>query len=198
MKEVLSKVFNEKMFVIEAPQTANSQTTLDTGIAKFMRRLVVFDLIYLKELKQDTFRSDFDELQFTIALILDVTRTVADKDPTLSMISSDTIKMQKAFLKLRNKIGIVVPFARSVDAFKKLFDDGFKNKLGITNLEDEVFVGTPDMFRGVEKDIVILSMVRNSTVDGLGQLDDDGLVRLALTRAKQFLWVVSASITFLG
>jgi hypothetical protein len=33
--------------------------------------------------------------------------------------------------------------------------------------EDDIFIGTPDMFRGVEKDIIIVAELRNSIVDGL-------------------------------
>ncbi len=61
---------------------------------------------------------------------------------------------------------------------------------------DELFVGTPDMFRGVEKDIIIVAQLRNSIVDGLGQFDDEHFVRLAFSRAKYFLWVIGASSTF--
>ena len=61
---------------------------------------------------------------------------------------------------------------------------------------DEIFVGTPDMFRGVEKDIIIVAQLRNSIVDGLGQLDREEFVKLAFTRAKQFLWVIGSSPTF--
>jgi superfamily I DNA and/or RNA helicase len=42
-----------------------------------------------------------------------------------------------------------------------------KRKLGIES-DDEIFVGTPDMFRGVEKDILIVVQLRNSTISGLG------------------------------
>lgn len=64
--------------------------------------------------------------------------------------------------------------------------------------EDDIFIGTPDMFRGVEKDIVIVSQLRNSTVDGLGQLDDGAFVKLALSRCKHFLWLIGSSLTFRG
>ena len=73
----------------------------------------------------------------------------------------------------------------------------FKRKIGI-DCEDDIFIGTPDMFRGVEKDIVILSSLRNSTVDGLAQLDDAAFVKLAFSRCKHFLWLIGSSLTFRG
>ena len=60
MKDVLSRVFNEKIFVVESKKPGVSYCV--DSLSKFMRRLLIFDLLYLKELKQDSFRSDFDEL----------------------------------------------------------------------------------------------------------------------------------------
>lgn len=91
--------------------------------------------------------------------------------------------MTKAFLRLKSRIGVIVPFERSIEAFKRLLDDLIRKKLGVQS-DDEIFVGTPNMFRGVEKDIIIIAQLRNSAVDGLGQMDQAEFVRLALTRAK--------------
>lgn len=156
------------------------------------------DLLYLKEFKQDVFRSDFDEFTFTMFMLLDVTRQLAERDEGLKQLQSDRVKMNRAFGgSLRSKIGIIVPFERSVQAFNQLFDDAMRAKLGIIS-EDEIFVGTPDMFRGVDKDIIIITGVRNSVVDGLGQLDEAEYVKLALTRARHFVWMVCSSITLIG
>ena len=62
-----------------------------------MRRILIFDLLYLKEFKQETFRSDFDELSFTINLLMDVTRNIAEREPALASVTNDHIKMSKAF-----------------------------------------------------------------------------------------------------
>ena len=161
-----------------------------------MRRILVFDLIYLREFKQETFRSDFDEITFTVYMIMDVTRALAEKDESLRQLQSDNLKMSKAFAKIKNKIGVIVPFERMIQAFKQLFDETNRKKLGVTS-DDEIFVGTPDMFRGVEKDIIILTSVRNSVVDGLGLFDQADLVKLALTRARHFVWAVTSSITLM-
>jgi hypothetical protein len=75
------------------------------------------DLLYLKEFKQEVFRSDFDELTFTISLIMDITRGIADRDESLRQIHNDKLKMSKAFGSLKSKVGIIVPFERTVQAF---------------------------------------------------------------------------------
>lgn len=121
-----------------------------------MRRVLFFDLLYLKEFKQDTYKSDFDELQFALSLILDVTRALAEREPALASLHSDHLRMQKAFLKLKGRIGVMVPFERSIAPFHTLFDSLMRKKLGVQS-DDEIFVGTPEMFRGVEKDIVIVA-----------------------------------------
>ena len=78
--------------------------------------------------------------------------------------------MTRAFDNLKNKVGIMVPFQRCIDAFRNLCEEPLKRKMSIT-CEDDIFIGTPDMFRGVEKDIIIVAELRNSVVDGLAQLD---------------------------
>lgn len=83
-----------------------------------MKRLLIFDLPYLREYKKETFRSDFDELQMTISIIFDVTRALAERDATLDSIQNDSQKMTKAFSYLKNRIGIIVPFERGIAAFR--------------------------------------------------------------------------------
>ena len=61
-------------------------SVLDTGLHQFMKRILLFDLLYLKEFKHATFRSDFDELQFAISLILDVNRALVERDSSLASI----------------------------------------------------------------------------------------------------------------
>lgn len=45
-----------------------------------MRRVLLFDLPYLLELKQASFISDFDEIKFCFNLIADLTRVIAEKE----------------------------------------------------------------------------------------------------------------------
>jgi AAA domain len=162
-----------------------------------MKRIIVFDLLYLKEFKQETFRSDFDELQFALSILFDITRIISEKDPALSGLNNDTLKMTRAFASLKNRVGIMVPFTRSIEAFRQLCEEPLKRKMSI-DCEDEIFIGTPDMFRGVEKDIIIVTHLRNSIVDGLAQFDQEEYVRLAFSRAKHFLWVIGATLTVRG
>jgi hypothetical protein len=195
MKEVLGKIYEERIFIVEEAKKVPSQGCLDVGLHTFMKRILVFDLVYLKELKQETFKSDFDELSFALNLLFDITRIIVDKDPALSSLNNDSVKMTRAFSSLKNRVGIMVPFERCIDTFKELCEEPLKRKMGI-DCEDDIFIGTPDMFRGVEKDIVILSSLRNSIVDGMAQLDEAGFIKLAFSRCKHFLWLIGSSLTF--
>eukprot|EP00347_Sterkiella_histriomuscorum_P020454 403337744 len=170
-----------------------------TCLRNFMRRVLLFDLTYLLELKQSSFKSDFDEINFTISLIGDLTRLVSEIEGIRATRDDD--RMQHSFSKLRGHIGIVVPHERCIDSFK-LFFKNLEKKLGISSEEGDcnngdVYVGTPQMFRGVEKHIIIVCGLRNSQVDGLGQLEDAQNIKLIMTRAKSFLWVVGSSPWFM-
>jgi hypothetical protein len=101
--------------------------------------------------------------------------------------------MSYAFDKVKKQIGIIVPFERCIQSFRMIFDS-YKSKLGAT--DDDIFVGTVDMFRGVDKEIIIVTNLRNSVVDGLGLLGHPDMILLAMTRAKSFFWVVGNSMTY--
>ena len=165
----------------------------DYILKNFMRRVLMFDLVYLLELKQECFRSDFDELRFTITLILDLTRVIAEKEGIKA--SNDDLKIQHAFSKIRGMIGVVVPSERCIASFNLLLLDQWKQKLGLLSCDD-IMVGTPDMFRGVDKEIIIVAGVRNSQVDGLGAFEDPSAIQLLMTRARSFFWVVGSSPQF--
>lgn len=98
--------------------------------------------------------------------------------------------MQHSFSKIKNCIGIVVPFERCIGSFRVLFEP-MKAKIGAN--DDNIFIGTADMFRGVEKEIIIVSNLRNSVVDGMGLLERSDMTQLVMTRAKSFFFVVGCS-----
>ena len=95
MKEVLGKIYDERIFIVEESKKLASLGCLDANLHHFMKRILVFDLVYLKELKQETFRSDFDELSFALNLLFDITRIIVDKDPALSALNSDSLPSSK-------------------------------------------------------------------------------------------------------
>lgn len=101
--------------------------------------------------------------------------------------------MSEAFKLIKGKIGIIVPFPKFIEAYKKIIFDVISTKLNAK--EEDIMIGTPDMFRGVEKELIIISTLRNSVVDGLGYFDEMEYINLALTRASHSLWVIGSSPT---
>jgi superfamily I DNA and/or RNA helicase len=104
--------------------------------------------------------------------------------------------MATAFQSLKGRIGIIVPFSRYIGMYYKLFSDMVKPKL---NADDrDIMIGTPDMFRGIQRDLIIVSSLRNSVIDGLGYFNDADFINLAASRASQFFWVVGSSTTLVN
>jgi len=59
----------------------------------------------------------------------------------------------------------------------------------------EVVISTIDSFQGQEKEIVILSLVRSNDESKIGFLADYRRMNVALTRAKEQLFVIGDSST---
>jgi len=51
LKEVLGKLYDERIFLVEETKKSSSLGCLEVGLQNFMKRILVFDLVYLKELK---------------------------------------------------------------------------------------------------------------------------------------------------
>ncbi len=60
---------------------------------------------------------------------------------------------------------------------------------------DLLEINTVDAYQGREKEIIIISCVRGSQERTLGFLNDYRRMNVAITRAKNFLWVVGNSRT---
>jgi superfamily I DNA and/or RNA helicase len=81
--EFISKSFYEeklKKFRIEDDNIYFKDVNNRSPLARIMKRIFFFDLIYLKELKDQVFASDFDEVRFTYNLIMDVTRLMSENE----------------------------------------------------------------------------------------------------------------------
>ncbi|PCJ62351.1 MAG: hypothetical protein COA79_04605 [Planctomycetota bacterium] len=79
-------------------------------------------------------------------------------------------------------IGVIAPYRGQVKALKKL-------------LPEEVEVSTVDSYQGREKEIILISLTRSNTERIIGFLSEIRRMNVAITRAKQFLWVVGDSET---
>ena len=83
-------------------------------------------------------------------------------------------------------VGVITPYEGQKRLIQKVFIDvGLKTRRSIE-------VNTVDGFQGREKDVIIISCVRSST-RGIGFLEDDRRMNVAITRAKRCLVVVGSA-----
>lgn len=110
-----------------------------------------------------------------------------------------------------SSIGIISPYAGQTKLLRDLFNSsssssttaGRSNRTGFgtsnnTRTErpvDEVEINTVDGFQGREKDVVILSTVRSNKKGHIGFLTDKRRLNVALTRARDALFVVGNETT---
>lgn len=81
-----------------------------------------------------------------------------------------------------NELAIISPYAGQVSAAKN-------------NLPSGIRISTVDSFQGQEKEIIIVSLVRSNDDGAIGFLKDYRRMNVALTRAKNKLYVIGDSAT---
>ena len=93
----------------------------------------------------------------------------------------------------KSKVAIITPYMQQVYVIKRLFEE--KYGLSYIRLVD---ISTVDAYQGKEANIVILSCVRAASKNvGIGFLSDVQRMNVALTRAKNFLFVIARCRTIL-
>lgn len=93
---------------------------------------------------------------------------------------------------MKGQLGVIVPTQHYIDAFNQLMPNFFSQRLNASS--EDLVIGTPDMFRGISKELIIIAPLRNSKQSGLGLLDNKEYINLALTRSK-FLWIIGSTST---
>jgi len=105
------------------------------------------------------------------------------------------IKQVKALLERLNKeckdtdqiktVAVIAPYREAIRHLKKQIQpqNGRWNKLNIE-------IATVDSFQGSDRDIVVLDSVRSSQKKQLGFITDTARLNVALSRAKEMLWIV--------
>jgi senataxin len=89
-------------------------------------------------------------------------------------------------LSAQSRVAVITPYSQQASLLKRCFGDSLGK-----NYEKFVEVSTVDAFQGREANIVIFSAVRAAGSHGIGFLSDVRRMNVALTRAKNFLFVIA-------
>lgn len=126
------------------------------------------------------------------------TRNLQELDIVVSIVGD---LLQKNPTLEADSIGIISPYVAQTklleDVFRYHASNRLRGVLGPIRSEEvsRVEVNTVDGFQGREKDIIIFSTVRSNKYGGIGFLTDKRRLNVALTRAKDALFVVGNAQT---
>ena len=104
----------------------------------------------------------------------------------LALYLYDSLKKISNGLSATSRVAVITPYAQQANLLRRKFGD----LLG-ENYAKFVEVNTVDAFQGREAKIVIFSAVRAAGSHGIGFLSDVRRMNVALTRAKNFLFVIA-------
>lgn len=88
------------------------------------------------------------------------------------------------------KIGVITFYSKQVEEIKKHLKSSYANV--------SLRVGTVDRFQGIEREIVIVSFVRNNGIDEIGFAKSFERINVALSRAQNLLLIVGCGEVFSG
>jgi superfamily I DNA and/or RNA helicase len=91
----------------------------------------------------------------------------------------------------RLDVGIISPYRAQVQYLRRLL----RKSAYFKPLKHLISVNTVDGFQGQERDIIIISMVRNNDEGQIGFLRDLRRMNVAITRARMKLFIMGDSTT---
>ncbi|CAD8142454.1 unnamed protein product [Paramecium pentaurelia] len=136
----------------------------------FKNRVLFLDIIDGQEQKDGTSNINEQEALIIVQLI----KSIKEEFPTQTIGVICAYKSQVRYIKTLLK--------------QKYTDENFFDQTTIT-------INTVDSFQGQEKDIILFSCVRSSQTGGIGFLNDGRRMNVALTRAKNALFILGNAIT---
>jgi senataxin len=167
-------------------------------------KLMFYDLGYTKSTSGKKSKSNEMEADFVAKLFLEAIELKGSGD------------FYKGLDVVKGEVGVITPYKRQCwlirDKIEKAIKTKMNQKMNKNQKKDEnpqevqidinkiVEVNTVDSFQGREKDTIIISCVRASQNSdlGIGFLNDFRRMNVAITRAKNFLWVVGQAKTLVS
>ncbi|CAD8057834.1 unnamed protein product [Paramecium primaurelia] len=131
-------------------------------------------------------------------LFLDVIDGLEQRDGTSNINEQEAFVIVKLIKSIKEEfptqtIGVICAYKSQVRYIKTLLKQKFQDE----NIFDQttISINTVDSFQGQEKDIILFSCVRSSQTGGIGFLNDGRRMNVALTRAKNVLFILGNAIT---
>ncbi|CAK73310.1 unnamed protein product (macronuclear) [Paramecium tetraurelia] len=131
-------------------------------------------------------------------LFLDILDGQEQKDGTSNINEQEAIVIVQLIKSIKEEfptqtIGVICAYKSQVRYIKTLLKQKFQDE----NIFDEntISINTVDSFQGQEEDIILFSCVRSSQTGGIGFLNDGRRMNVALTRAKNALFILGNAIT---
>ncbi|CAD8048064.1 unnamed protein product [Paramecium sonneborni] len=132
----------------------------------FFNQRVLFIDVESEETKDDKSYQN----QIECNMIVEVLKNIKNSYPTQSL-------------------GVICAYKAQVRLIK------FEIKRQIRDFIDDIQINTVDSFQGQERDIILFSCVRSSSTGNIGFLQDGRRVNVALTRARNALYIFGNAIT---
>jgi len=136
----------------------------------------------------DTSQSDFSERRNYSQSRLNKSEAVL-----LVNILKDYVRQMSMFSELINEVdfGIISPYKAQISILRHLVHKSYT----LGRIRGRVAVNTVDGFQGQERDIILISMVRDNDRGAIGFLSDLRRMNVAITRARKKLIVVGNTET---
>ena len=143
-------------------------------LMKLISKICFFDLAYLREIGRGDERSrwrDNEEIYFVVGLLSQLSyainrylKSTMTKDQLAQKGIVCTFHENTVLSKCT--IGIAVPFPSLLPKYQAVINERLLHKFNLSNVQ----IGLPHEFAGCEKDIMIISSLRNSVYESLGSL----------------------------
>jgi superfamily I DNA and/or RNA helicase len=167
-----------------ALHSGSSINLLDTQY-RMRESIAAYSNVYFYESKlktPDFLKDTSTHLYFYDTVGTGFTEEVGEEGSSLQNTGELRLAHQLILQNSGKKIAFISPYASQVAAAKEQFPDSVR-------------CATVDSFQGQESEVVIISLVRSNEEQNIGFLKDYRRMNVAMTRAKETLYVIGDSLT---
>ncbi|XP_054710406.1 DNA replication ATP-dependent helicase/nuclease DNA2-like [Uloborus diversus] len=149
------------------------------------------DKTWLMKLLDSDLKNSFKFLNTETATVKEEEKHNCQKNDFEAEIVVDILRSLLKFGVHESNIGVIAPFRKQVDLIR--------NKLKSLSLKD-VEVNTVDQYQGRDKDVILISCVKNKEPDQVSEnngqiLNDERRLNVAISRARKKLIIIGNKVT---